>query len=231
MGGKNPTVVMPSADVKEAVEILGVGAFGTTGQSCTATSRAVVHEAVYDDIVEGLTDYVEELKVGPGLEDPDVGPHVSDSELEETLDYVQVGIEEGATLEVGGESLSDDHYASGHFIRPAVFSDVQNDMRIAQEEIFGPVLAVIKVRSFEEALEVANDVDFGLSASVVTQDLTEADRFVDEVEAGVAKVNEKTTGLELHVPFGGYKQSSTNTYREQGDAALDFFTSTKTVYR
>ncbi|WP_436348133.1 aldehyde dehydrogenase family protein [Natronorubrum sp. FCH18a] len=230
MGGKNPTIVMPSADVDEAAEIVGGGAFGTTGQSCTACSRAIVHEDVYDEFLESITAHAESIDVGPGLENPGMGPHVSDDELESTLEYIDVGANEGATIETGGSRLSDGQYDRGHFVEPTVFSGVTNDMRIAQEEIFGPVLSVIAVSDFAEALEVANDVEFGLSASILTQDLTEANRFVDEIEAGVAKVNEKTTGLELHVPFGGYKNSSTNTYREQGDAGLDFFTTTKTVY-
>ena len=231
MGGKNPTVVMPSADIEEAAEILGVGAFGTTGQSCTAASRALVHEDVYDEFVDAIVAYAESLEMGPGLDDPDMGPHVSESELESTLEYVEIGRNEGATLETGGSQLTGGVFEDGHFVEPTVFSDVDNDMRIAQEEIFGPVLSVIKVNDYEDAIATANDVDYGLSASIVTQDLTEANRFVDEIESGVAKVNEKTTGLELHVPFGGYKGSSTNTYREQGDAGLNFFTSTKTVYK
>ncbi|SEP25447.1 aldehyde dehydrogenase (NAD+) [Halogranum amylolyticum] len=231
MGGKNPTIVMPSADIEEAVEAVGIGAFGTTGQSCTAASRAIVHEQVYDEFIEAIAEYAESLDVGPGLDDPDVGPHVSKGELESTLDYIDVGKSEGATLEAGGEQLTGETYDNGYYVRPTVFSDVDNDMRIAQEEIFGPVLSVIRAGDFEEALALANDTDYGLSASIITQDLTEANEFLDRIEAGVAKVNEKTTGLELHVPFGGYKQSSTNTYREQGDAGLDFFTATKTVYR
>ncbi len=230
MGGKNPTIVMPSADIGEATDIVGVGAFGTTGQSCTACSRAVVHEDVYDEFVDSITDYANSLDVGAGLEDPDMGPHVSRSELDETLEYVDVGRKGGATLAAGGSELSGGEYDDGHYVEPTVLTDVTSDMRIAQEEIFGPVLSVLKVGSFEEAVEVANDVRYGLSASIVTQDISEANTFIDDIEAGVAKVNEKTTGLELHVPFGGYKDSSTNTYREQGDAGIDFFTSTKTVY-
>jgi len=230
MGGKNPTIVMPSADIDEATDIVGVGAFGTTGQSCTACSRAVVHEDVYDEFVDSITDYANSLDVAPGLDDPDMGPHVSRSELDETLEYVDVGRKDGATLAAGGSELSGGEYDDGHYVEPTVFTDVTSDMRVAQEEIFGPVLSVLKVGSFEEAVEVANDVQYGLSASIVTQDISEANTFIDEIESGVAKVNEKTTGLELHVPFGGYKDSSTNTYREQGDAGIDFFTSTKTVY-
>ncbi|SEO89781.1 aldehyde dehydrogenase (NAD+) [Halogranum amylolyticum] len=231
MGGKNPTIVMPSADIEQAAELVGAGAFGTTGQSCTATSRAIVHESVYDEFVDAITGYAESLEVGPGLEDPDVGPHVSDSELASTLEYVTIGQDEGATLETGGIRLTGNDYERGNYVPPTVFVDVKNDMRIAQEEIFGPVLAVIEARDFEDAISTANDVDFGLAASIVTQNLSEANRFVDEIDAGVAKVNDKTTGLELHVPFGGYKGSSTNTYREQGDAGLDFFSSIKTVYK
>jgi len=159
-----------------------------------------------------------------------VGPQVSQSELDGTLDYVEAGQEEGATLETGGGRPDEERHAEGYFVEPTVFSGVDPEMRIAREEIFGPVLSVISVADFEAAIEVANGVEYGLSASVVTNDLTEANRFVDEIEAGVAKVNEKTTGLELHVPFGGFKASSSETYREQGDAALEFFTISKTAY-
>ncbi|PSP51203.1 aldehyde dehydrogenase family protein, partial [Halobacteriales archaeon QH_1_68_42] len=185
---------------------------------------------VYDEFVEGIVDYAESIEVGPGLEDPDMGPHVSQGELDSTLEYVDVGVNEGATLETGGERLDGDGYDDGYFVSPAVFTDVDPDMRLFQEEIFGPVLAVTEVESFEEGVEVANNSEFGLSASVVTDDLDEAHEFVDRTESGVAKVNEKTTGLELHVPFGGLKDSSTNTYREQGDEGIAFFTQLKTVY-
>lgn len=231
MGGKNPTIVMPSADLEAAIEAVGVGAFGVTGQACTACSRAIVHESMYDAFVDGVVDYAESLNVGPGLEDSDMGPQVSEGELESTLDYVEVGIREGATLETGGNRLEDGNFANGHFVEPTVFSGVDNaEMRIAQEEIFGPVVSVIPVSDFNDALETANDTQYGLSASIMTQDLREANRFVEEIEAGVAKVNERSTGLELHVPFGGLKQSSSETFREQGDAGLDFFTISKTVY-
>jgi aldehyde dehydrogenase (NAD+) len=230
MGGKNPAIITDSADVDEAVDIVGAGAFGVTGQACTANSRAIVHTDVYDGFLDGIVEYAESIEIGPGLEDPDMGPHVSQGELDSTQEYVDVGVEEGATLETGGERLDDGAYADGYFVTPAVFSDVSRDMRIFQEEIFGPVLAVTEVESFDEAVDVANDSQFGLSASVVTDDLAEAHEFVDRSESGVVKVNEKTTGLGLHVPFGGVKNSSTNTHREQGDAGLDFFTQTKTVY-
>lgn len=226
MGGKNPTVVSDTADVEEAAEIVASGAFGVTGQACTAASRAIVHEDVYDDFVDAVVDRAAAIDHGHGLDDPDMGPHVSKSELEGTLEYIDIAQTEGASLEYGGSTLD----REGYFVEPTVFADVDSTMRIAQEEVFGPVLAIISVIDFDEALRVANDVDYGLSASVVTDDHTEANRFAEEVEAGVVKINEKTTGLELHVPFGGVKDSSSETYREQGDAGLNFYSISKTVY-
>jgi aldehyde dehydrogenase (NAD+) len=228
MGGKNPVVVMDSADVDEAVDIAAAGAFGVTGQACTATSRAIVHEDLYEEFLEGIVAKAEDIEVGPGLDGADMGPHVSEAELEGTLDYVEVGESEGATLETGGREVEAGE--GGYFVEPAVFSDVTPEMRIAQEEIFGPVLSVIPVSSYDEAVEVANGVPYGLSASIVTENLSEAHSFVADADSGVVKVNEKTTGLELHVPFGGMKDSSSETYREQGDAGLDFYTISKTVY-
>ncbi|QGX93825.1 aldehyde dehydrogenase family protein [Haloplanus rallus] len=227
MGGKNPVVVMDSADVDDAVDIAAGGAFGVTGQACTATSRAIVHEDCYDEFVAGVVEAAESITIGPGLDGADMGPQASQSELESTLEYVDVGIDEGATLETGGEEVD---AGDGFFVEPTVFSGVEQDMRIAQEEIFGPVLSVIPVSSYGEAVSVANGVPYGLSASIVTQDLSEAHSFVEDSESGVVKINEKTTGLELHVPFGGMKDSSSETYREQGDAGLDFYTISKTVY-
>jgi len=227
LGGKNPTLVGASADPEEAAEIVATGGFGTTGQSCTACSRAVVHEDVYDEFVDALVEEAESIDIGPGL-DHEMGPQVSQSELDSTLEYIDIAQDEGATLAAGGGTP--DEYDSGYFVEPTVFTDVSNDMRIAQEEVFGPVVAVIKVSDFDEGLAVANDVEYGLSASVVTDDHTEANRFIDEAEAGVVKVNEKTTGLELHVPFGGFKRSSSETWREQGDEGLEFYTIEKTVY-
>ncbi|MEY7848527.1 aldehyde dehydrogenase family protein [Natrarchaeobius sp. A-rgal3] len=229
LGGKNPTVVTDSADVEEAAEIVANGAFGVTGQACTACSRAIVHTDVYDEFVERVVDQAESIEIGPG-DEYDMGPQVTESELEGTLDYIEVAEREGATLETGGGQPDGDRFGDGYYVEPTVFSGVDNDFRIAQEEVFGPVLAVIEVEDFEAGLAAANDVQYGLSASVVTDDHTEAERFVREVEAGVAKVNAKTTGLELHVPFGGFKRSSSETWREQGDAGIDFYTIEKTVY-
>ncbi|WP_330633534.1 2,5-dioxovalerate dehydrogenase [Halocatena halophila] len=230
MGGKNPTVVMPSADLTMAAEIVASGGFGTTGQSCTATSRAIVHTDVVDAFTDELVEQATSYAVGPGIDDPDMGPQVSKEELDSTLSAIADGTSEGATLETGGKQLEGDQYDDGHFVAPTVFSGVEPSMSIARDEIFGPVVSVIETASFDAAIELANDSRYGLAASIVTDDHTEATRFINEVEAGVVKVNEKTTGLELHVPFGGMKDSSTNTYREQGDAGLEFFTTTKTVY-
>jgi 2,5-dioxopentanoate dehydrogenase len=226
LGGKNPTIVSDRADVDEAADIVAAGAFGVTGQACTAASRAIVHTHIHDEFVDAIVDRATAIEPDVGLEDPDMGPHVSESELEGTLEYVGIGQEEGAVLECGGEALDRD----GYFVEPAVFTGVDPEMRIAREEIFGPVLSVIKVESFDEALEVANDTQYGLAASIVTDDHAEANRFIDEIEAGVVKVNDKTTGVELHVPFGGFKDSSSETWREQGDAGLGFYTLSKTVY-
>jgi aldehyde dehydrogenase (NAD+) len=230
MGGKNPALVTANADLERAVEAVGAGAFGVTGQACTACSRAIVHTDLYDEFVERIVEYTESIDVGPGLDDPDMGPHVTQSELDSTLDYVDVGVSEGSTLETGGERLEGDDLSDGYFISPAVFTEVDPETRLFQEEIFGPVLAVTEVEDFDEGVEVANDSQYGLSASIITNDLEEAHAFVDQSECGVIKINEKTTGLDLHVPFGGVKDSSTNTHREQGDAGMDFFTQTKTVY-
>ncbi|MFB6228959.1 MAG: aldehyde dehydrogenase family protein [Halobacteriales archaeon] len=230
MGGKNPTIVTDSADIEEAADIVGSGAFGVTGQACTACSRAIVYEDAYEEFVDALLDYAESIEIGPGLEDPDMGPHVTESELEGTLDYIEVGQTEGAELVTGGNALEEGEYENGHFVEPTVFTGVEQNMRLFQEEIFGPVVGVTTVSGYEAAIEAANNVQYGLSASIVTEDHREANRFIEESESGVAKVNDKTTGLELHVPFGGYKRSSTNTYREQGDAGIEFYTSIKTVY-
>jgi aldehyde dehydrogenase (NAD+) len=230
MGGKNPCVVTASADVEEAADVVAAGAFGVTGQACTATSRAIVHEDVYGPFCDAIVERATAIEVGDGTAGADMGPQASEGELEGTLHYVDVARDQdGATLLTGGGTPEVTGH-DGYFVEPTVFADVDPSMTIANEEVFGPVLAVMPAADFDEAMAIANDSDYGLSASVVTDDLAEAQRFVQDVEAGVAKVNEKTTGLELHVPFGGVKDSSSNTYREQGDAAVDFFTQTKTVY-
>lgn len=229
MGGKNPTIVSASADPDRAANIVAAGAFGVTGQACTACSRAIVHTDVHDAFVDRVVAQGESIEVGPG-HSADMGPQVSESELEGTLSYIELARTDGATLVTGGGEPTVDGHEDGYFVEPTVFTDVRPEDRIAQEEVFGPVLAVIEVDSFEAALEVANGVDFGLSASIVTERHPEVERFVREIESGVVKVNEKTTGVELHVPFGGMKRSSSETWREQGDAGLQFYSIEKTVY-
>lgn len=159
-----------------------------------------------------------------------MGPQVSQDEREGTLEYIDVGTDEGATLETGGTAPGGPRDEDGNYVEPTVFSDVESDVRIAQEEIFGPVVDVIEVGDFEEAIAVANDVEYGLAASIVTNDLNQAKRFVSEAEVGIAKINKTTPGQELHVPFGGMKASSSETYREQGEVGMEFFTIVKTVY-
>jgi len=227
MGGKNATVVLDDADLDLAVRLVVTGGFGLTGQSCTATSRVVVTEKVADRFVGRLAEAAAALKVGDGLE-PGVqmGPAASAEQLATDLDYVAVAKEEGAELVAGGERLPGD----GYFMQPTVFDHVDPHSRLAQEEVFGPVVAVIRARDFDDALAKANAVGYGLAASVVTRDLRQALAFVERVEAGVVKVNEPTTGLALQAPFGGFKDSSANTFKEQGPAAVEFYTRTKTVY-
>jgi acyl-CoA reductase-like NAD-dependent aldehyde dehydrogenase len=227
MGGKNPMVVLKDANLDLAVKLAVSGGFGLTGQACTATSRVIVEDAIADTFVDALSQAARALKVGSGLEQGvQMGPAASKGQFETDLHYIQVGQEEGAKLVAGGKQVSD----SGFFLQPAVFDRVEPEMKIAQEEIFGPVISVLRARDFDDAVEKANQVSFGLSAGVVTQDLNRALTFADRINAGVVKINEPPTGLALHVPFGGFKHSSANTFKEQGPAAIEFYTRTKTVY-
>jgi acyl-CoA reductase-like NAD-dependent aldehyde dehydrogenase len=228
MGGKNPTVVLNDANLALAVDIAVRGGFGLTGQACTATSRVIVEDGIADAFTEALTAAARALKVGNGLESGiQMGPAVSADQLQTDIDYVSVGQGEGARLLAGGGVIA---AGGGHFVQPTVFADVEPGMRIAQEEIFGPVIGIIRARNLDDALEKANGIGFGLSASVVTNDLRRAMLFSQRIDAGVVKVNEPTTGLALQAPFGGFKGSSANTFKEQGKAAIEFYTRTKTVY-
>ncbi|MCS7056058.1 MAG: aldehyde dehydrogenase family protein [Thermoflexales bacterium] len=228
MGGKNPTIVLNDANIPLAVDIAVRGGFGLTGQACTATSRVIVEEGVADAFTQALVEAARNLKVGNGLESGvQMGPAVSADQLQTDLEYVSIGQREGAKLLVGGEPIRS---GAGFFVQPTVFEDVEPSMRIAQEEIFGPVIGVIRAKDFDDAIVKANDIGFGLSASIVTNDLNKALRFADRIEAGVVKVNEPTTGVALQAPFGGFKGSSANTFKEQGQAAVEFYTRTKTVY-
>jgi len=230
MGGKNPVIVLDDADVDKAVELTIAGAMLSTGQKCTATSRVIVEKQIGGRFREALAAKASTLKVGDGMKpDTYMGPLVSADAEKTVLGYVEAGKAEGARLLTGGTKLRGDEYDRGYFVAPTVFDRVGSDMRIAQEEIFGPVVAIIEAKDFDDAVRLANDTKFGLSASIVTRDLGLAMRFVREIEAGIVHVNSQTAGAEPQVPFGGFKGSSSGS-REQGKAARDFFTQIKTVY-
>jgi aldehyde dehydrogenase (NAD+) len=230
MGGKNCIMVMDDANLELVIEGALWGGFGTTGQRCTAASRVIVHERVHQAFVDGFVSRVKALTVGEGL-DPKttVGPLVSEKQLEKVKSYVEIGKQEGARLACGGRQLTNGAYASGHFYEPTVFVDVTPSMRIAREEIFGPVVSVIKCRSLDEAIAIGNDVPHGLSASIYTQDINRAFRAMREMYTGIFYVNAPTIGAEVHLPFGGTKATG-NGHREAGTAALDVFSEWKSVY-
>ncbi|HVA91917.1 MAG TPA: aldehyde dehydrogenase family protein [Chloroflexota bacterium] len=230
MGGKNPLVVLEDADLDQAADLTIAGAFRSTGQKCTATSRAIVLQPVLEAFTEKVLARARALKVGPGIESGTwMGPQVSADQQKTVLEYIEIGKREGAELVLGGGAPEHDHFAHGYYVEPTVFTNVRNTMRIAQEEIFGPVLAIIPAADRAEALRLANQVEFGLSASVCTRDLRKALEFVQGIEAGIVHVNGETAGAEPQVPFGGFKASGT-FMREQGKAARDFYTQIKTVY-
>lgn len=230
MGGKNPVIVAADADLDLAVEATISGGLRSTGQKCTATSRVIVQAAIYDEFKEKLLAKVKELKVGHGLQrDTWMGPCASESQYNTVLSYIQKGLEEGAILLHGGQKYAAEGLEHGFFVEPTVFENVNSRMAIAQEEIFGPVLALIKVDTLEEALHVANDVPFGLSASIFTTNIGHMLSFINEMDAGLVRINAESAGVELQAPFGGMKQSSSHS-REQGQAAIEFFTSIKTVF-
>jgi len=229
MGGKNPAIVMEDANLDLAEELIVSGAMKHTGQKCTATSKVYIQRNIYYEFRERILKRVRAIKVGSGL-DPSVymGPLSSINQLERVLKYIEKGKKEGAELTYGGKRLKGREYEKGYFIEPTVFENVSSKMTIACEEIFGPVLALIMVDSLEDALLQANDSPFGLSASIFTRDLEKAFQFTKEIQAGMVKVNGESAGVEPQAPFGGMKQSSSGL-REQGTAAIEFFTSMKTI--
>src|ERR1700752_914606 len=230
MGGKNPVVIMEDADMDLATESTAQGAFGSTGQRCTATSRAIVVNHVADEFIERITKRAGSMRIGAGS-DPktEMGPSVDESQFKTVLDYINIGKEDGATLAFGGEQARGEGLEKGYFVQPTVFDNVTPDMRIAREEIFGPVLSVLRVKDFDEAMQVANDCEYGLSSSIFTNDASRVFRFVDEIETGMTHINSPTTGGEAHIPFGGTKGTGIGD-REQGSTALDFYTELKVVY-
>jgi acyl-CoA reductase-like NAD-dependent aldehyde dehydrogenase len=229
LGGKNPQIVMEDARVDLAIEGLLFGAFGTAGQRCTATSRLIAHEKVYDELMQKLLARTKALKVGNPL-DPavDVGPVASAEQENKVLKYIQIGIEEKAKLLCGGKKLTGSKFDKGFFIEPTIF-EANHGMRITKEEIFGPVLSVMKVRNYAEAVRVANDVEYGLSSSIYTGDVNTAFRALEDLEAGVTYINAPTIGAEVHLPFGGVKNTG-NGAREAGTEAIHEFTEIKSVF-
>ncbi len=228
MGGKNPQIILDDADLNTAVELATQSAFYSTGQRCTASSRIIVTEGIYDRFVEAMIERIKKIKVGSALEQGvDVGPVVSEAQLEQDLRYIEIGKEEGARLACGGERVKCD--TEGYFLAPTLFVDSTADMRISREEIFGPVANVVRVKDYDEALAMANDTEFGLSAGICTTSLKYANHFKRHSQAGMVMVNLPTAGVDYHVPFGGRKGSSYGP-REQGRYAQEFYTTVKTTY-
>jgi alpha-ketoglutaric semialdehyde dehydrogenase len=230
LGGKNAIIVLDDADLDLAVDGIIWSAFGTSGQRCTAASRVIAHESVYDQLVSRLVSEAEKMRLGYGWEDDtDVGPVINKAALDKIDSYTQIGKDEGATLLTGGEVASGNGLDKGFYYRPTIFGDVDPQMRIAQEEIFGPTTAMIKVRDVDEAIRVSNGIKYGLSSSIFTRDVNKAFRAMRDLKAGITYINAGTIGAEVHLPFGGVKDTG-NGHREAGQAALDFFTEWKSIY-
>ncbi|HEY4085066.1 MAG TPA: aldehyde dehydrogenase family protein, partial [Bryobacteraceae bacterium] len=229
MGGKNPTIVLKDADLEYAVDTVVNAAFGSTGQKCTATSRAIVEAGIYDQFVARLVEKTKALKVGDGME-PGIymGPCVDESQMKTVLDYIEKGKSDGCKLLAGGNRLGGP-LAKGYFVEPTIFADVAPDATIAQEEIFGPVLAIIRANDYDDAMRIANNVRFGLSASILTKDLSAAFKYIHDIEAGLITVNLPSAGVEYQLPFGGVKDSSSG-FREQGSVAINFYSELATIY-
>jgi aldehyde dehydrogenase (NAD+) len=228
LGGKNPAIIMEDSDLELALKGVLWGAFGTTGQRCTATSRLILHEKIKDEFIGRLLAKTKALRVGDGLlPETDIGPVINKAQLEKIEEYVRTGKEEGATLLLGGNTI--DPGIPGYFFEPTIFTDVKSDMRIAQEEIFGPVLGVITVSNLEEAIEVANSTKYGLSSAIYTGNIGNAFKAIEKIEAGITYINAPTIGAEVHLPFGGVKGTG-NGFREAGTEAIKEFTEVKAVY-
>ena len=228
LGGKNPVIVMDDADLELALEGALWGAFGTTGQRCTATSRLILHEKIKDEFIKRLLVKAKALRIGNGLlPETDIGPVISKAQLEKIERYVRIGKEEGATLLMGGNRI--DPGLPGYFFEPTIFTEVRPEMRLAQEEIFGPVLGIITISSLEEAIEVANNTKYGLSSAIYTGNMGNAFRAIEKIEAGITYVNAPTIGAEVHLPFGGVKGTG-NGFREAGTEAVKEFSEVKAVY-
>ncbi|MDM5283786.1 alpha-ketoglutaric semialdehyde dehydrogenase GucD [Peribacillus frigoritolerans] len=230
MGGKNPVIVAADADLELAVDAVITGAFRSTGQKCTATSRVIVSSEIYEEFRQILVKKTKEITIGDGLDsDTWMGPCASENQLNTVLSYIEKGLEEGATLLTGGKRAKKGIQANGYYVEPTIFDNCTPDMAIVQEEIFGPVIALLKAESVEEALQLGNNVEYGLSASIFTTNIQHLLSFINDMEAGLIRINSESAGVELQAPFGGMKNSSSHS-REQGEAAKEFFTSIKTVF-
>src|SRR5579872_2271245 len=230
MGGKNAIIILDDANLDLAIEGVLWGAFGTTGQRCTATSRVIAQKGVYRRFVDQLVDRAKRLKVGSGLDESvDMGPQINQQQVETTQKYAEIGKQEGAKLELGGKRLTDQGREHGWFFEPTIYSEVNPAMRIAQEEIFGPVVSVAPCDNFDQAIEIANSVAYGLSSALYTRDVNRAFRAMRDLDAGITYINAPTIGAEVHLPFGGTK-STGNGHREGGLGAIDFYTQWKSVY-
>lgn len=231
LGGKNPLIVMEDADLDKAVDLTIKGGFSLSGQACTGTSRVLVAQAIKDRYLDKLLAKVRSLKIGSGMTPGmDLGPLATRKQLETVLGYIEIGRQE-ATLLHGGERLAGPQFDRGFYVSPAIFTDVTQQMRIAREEIFGPVIAVIAFTDYADAIAKANDTEYGLAAAIVTRDPAHMHRFARDIEAGTVKINRTTTGNLVNAPFGGLKRSSTSTFRESGRTGLEFYTQIKTIYR
>jgi aldehyde dehydrogenase (NAD+) len=230
MGGKNVIMIMDDANLELAVEGCLWGGFGTSGQRCTAASRVIVQRSVKERLEQMLVERIRTLKVGNGLDETvKIGPVIHGEALEKIHQYVQIGLAEGARLLIGGTILRDGDLNRGFYYAPTLFTDVTPDMRVAQEEIFGPVVCIIPVDSFKEAIEVNNGVSYGLSSAIFTQDVNKMFAAMRDLDTGIVYVNAGTTGAEIHLPFGGTKGTG-NGHRDSGTAALDVFTEWRAVY-
>lgn len=230
MGGKNPAIVLADADLDIVLDGLVWGAFGTTGQRCTATSRLIVHEDVHDELVGRLVKKVTALKLGYGNDDDtEMGPVINQGALDKILSYMEIAKEEGVTVLTGGKTATGDGLEDGFFFEPTIFTNVTPDMRVAREEIFGPVLSVLKIKTYEEAIEVANNIEYGLSSALYTSDVSIAFRAMHDIEAGITYINGPTIGAEAHMPFGGVKGTG-NGHRDGGWEVFEFYSETKTIY-
>ena len=230
MGGKNPTIVLADADFNSAVENVVNASFFSTGQKCTATSRAIVEDSIYDKFLDALVERTRKLKVGDGMQPGiDIGPLVDQGQLDTVLRYIEIGRKEAGAPKIGGNRVTGGAFDKGYFVEPTIFAGVTEKMTIAREEIFGPVLAVMRAKDFEDAMRLANDIPFGLSSSIQTTNLSRVFEYVYRAEAGLLTVNLPSAGVEYQLPFGGSKDSSFGP-KEQGPAALEFYSDYKTIY-